>query len=115
MDTEKLRTEIDQLRSVMKAVDAGVATGDPSPEALPGFGLAVDNLRKNLWAGLTAKYSADYDAFLGTTTPSSANSASVERPRSARTSCTVSLTVRSTVIRQDSTGSDRPSKRHWTA
>ncbi len=65
MDAEKLRTEIDQLRSALKAVDAGVATSDPSPEALQDFGLAVDNLRKSLWAGLTAKYSDDYGALLG--------------------------------------------------
>ncbi len=65
MDTEKLRTEIDQLRSAVKAVDAGVATGDPSPEALQDLGLAVDSLRKSLWAGLTSKHSGDYVAFLG--------------------------------------------------
>ncbi len=65
MDTEKLRTEINQLRSALKAVDAGVATADPSPEALQDLGLAVDNLRKSLWAGLTSEYSHDYGAFLG--------------------------------------------------
>ncbi len=65
MDTEKLRTEIDQLRSALKAVDAAVATGDPSPEALQDLGLEVDSLRKSLWAGLTSKHSGDYTAFLG--------------------------------------------------
>ncbi len=65
MDTEKLRTEINQLRSALKAVDDGLATGEPSPEALQDFGLAVDNLRKSLWAGLTSEHSGDIGAFLG--------------------------------------------------
>lgn len=65
MDTDELRTEIDQLRNTLKAAGASLTTGDPSPEALHDLGLAVDNARKSLWAVLTAAHAGEYGAFLG--------------------------------------------------
>jgi len=62
---EELRDEIDRVRSALNILETGMAGGDDTSEAARDLGLAVDNLRRSVWAVLTTKHSGDYDGFLG--------------------------------------------------
>jgi hypothetical protein len=62
-DTE-LRDGLAELRATLDALDQRGGSTQQAVEELRLLGLAVDNLRNNLWAILTARYTKDYEGFL---------------------------------------------------
>ncbi len=62
-DTE-LREGLAEVRAALDALDQRGGSAHQAVEELRILGLAVDNLRNNLWAVLTARYTKDYEGFL---------------------------------------------------
>jgi hypothetical protein len=65
MTTDPLAQQIAQLRSQLTAVDAQLARGTSSvPAGLEDLKEAVDNMRTNVWAVLSASRSKEYPEFI---------------------------------------------------
>jgi len=62
MSREDLRKGVDQIRKALNAFDAGL--GDRPAEGVRDLGLAVDDLRRSVWAVLTTRHSGNYEDFL---------------------------------------------------
>jgi hypothetical protein len=65
MTTDPLAQQIAQLRNQLSAVDAQLARGTSSvPAGLEDLKEAVDNMRTNVWAVLSASRSKEYPEFI---------------------------------------------------
>jgi len=64
MTTDPLAQQIAQLRNQLTAVDAQLAKGSSAPAGLEDLKEAVDNMRTNVWAVLSASRSKDYPEFI---------------------------------------------------
>jgi len=64
MTTDPLAQQIAQLRSQLTAVDAQLARGTSVPAGLEDLKEAVDNMRTNVWAVLSASRSKEYPEFI---------------------------------------------------
>jgi hypothetical protein len=64
MTTDPLAQQIAQLRNQLTAVDAQLARGSSAPAGLEDLKEAVDNMRTNVWAVLSASRSKDYPEFI---------------------------------------------------
>ena len=64
MTTDPLAQQIAQLRSQLTAVDAQLARGTGVPAGLEDLKEAVDNMRTNVWAVLSASRSKEYPEFI---------------------------------------------------
>jgi hypothetical protein len=64
MTTDSLAQQIAQLRSQLTAVDAQLARGSSVPAGLEDLKEAVDNMRTNVWAVLSASRSKEYPEFI---------------------------------------------------
>lgn len=64
MSTDDLRNRIHALRNALSVVEMEYADGEAPTEGLLDLSTAVDNVRKSVWAILTAEHAEDYNAFL---------------------------------------------------
>lgn len=64
MTTAPLDQQIADLRRALTAVDAQLARGSSAPAGLEDLKEAVDNMRTNVWAVLSASRSRDYPEFI---------------------------------------------------
>jgi hypothetical protein len=64
MSSDELRKTIEELKSALGIIEEGMALEKPPEEGLRDLGLAVDNVRKSVWATLSAEYADDYPSFL---------------------------------------------------
>ncbi len=66
MDSDELRTGLDKLRSALNIVEMEIAAAaaEPSQEAVRALGTALNGVRTNVWAVLTAEHADDYDQYL---------------------------------------------------
>jgi hypothetical protein len=62
MNREDLRKGVAQIRKALDSFDAGV--GSRPAEGIRDLSLAVDNLRRSVWAVLTTRHSGNYEDFL---------------------------------------------------
>jgi len=61
---EQLREQTDRVRSVLNILEADLGADQHSAEGARDLGHAVDDLRRTVWAVLTARHSGDYDSYL---------------------------------------------------
>ena len=64
MTTDPLVEQVAQLRRQLTAVDAQLARASGAPAGLEDLKEAVDNMRTNVWAVLSASRSKDYAEFI---------------------------------------------------
>jgi len=64
MSNEELKRGIGQIRKALDLLDAFKGARESSSEGVRDLGLAVDNLRRGVWAVLTTRHSGNYDDFL---------------------------------------------------
>jgi hypothetical protein len=65
MTDETLQQQVGQLRQMLNAIDSQLArTGSAPQEGLEDLKRAVDTLRTNVWAILSAARSKDYQVFI---------------------------------------------------
>ncbi len=64
MSYEDLRKGVAQIRNALDVLDARAAPGGRPAEGVRDLGLAVDNLRRSVWAVLTTRHSGSYSDFL---------------------------------------------------
>ena len=64
MDSDELRRGLNELRWVLNVVETEVEAAEPSEEAVRALAEAVDGVRNNVWAALTAEHADDYDQYL---------------------------------------------------
>jgi hypothetical protein len=64
MSSDELRETIEELRNAIGIIEQGMESDEPPEEGMRDLGLAVDNVRKSVWATLSAEYSDDYPSFL---------------------------------------------------
>jgi hypothetical protein len=64
MTESALNQQIAQLRAQLTTVDAQLARSGGNAEGLEDLKAAVDNLRTNVWAVLSASRSANYPGFI---------------------------------------------------
>ncbi len=64
MDRDELQRGLNKLRGVLNVVETEVEAAEPSEEAVRALGEAVDGVRNNVWAALTAEHADDYDQYL---------------------------------------------------
>jgi hypothetical protein len=64
MTDSALNQQIAQLRAQLTTVDAQLARSGGNAEGLEDLKAAVDNLRTNVWAVLSASRSANYPGFI---------------------------------------------------
>lgn len=67
MNNDELRQGIDEIKSALNILDADLTPGGRPLEGVRDLGLAVDNIRRNVWAVLKAEHSGDYHGYLGKT------------------------------------------------
>ncbi len=61
---EELREQMDRVRSILNILQADASAGQHPAEGARDLGKAVDDLRRTVWAVLTARHSGDYDSYL---------------------------------------------------
>jgi hypothetical protein len=62
MNRDELRQGVGQIRKALDALEAGV--GERPAEGVRDLSMAVDNLRRSVWAVLTTRHSGNYEDFL---------------------------------------------------
>ena len=65
MDSDELQRGLDELRSKLNVVEMEIAAAaEPSEEGLRALAAALNGIRNNVWAALTAEHADDYDEYL---------------------------------------------------
>ena len=64
MSYDDLRKGVGQIRTALDVLEASVEKEDPPSEGVRDLGLAVDDLRRSVWAVLTTRHSGKYQDFL---------------------------------------------------
>ncbi|HXG45672.1 MAG TPA: hypothetical protein VNJ71_13050 [Gemmatimonadales bacterium] len=64
MTDKPLQQQVTELRSMLTAIDAQLGKTATPPEGLEELKRAVDTLRTNVWAILSAARSKDYQVFI---------------------------------------------------
>ncbi len=64
MSDKPLQQQVSDLRAMLTAIDAQLGKAATPPEGLEELKRAVDTLRTNVWAILSAARSRDYQVFL---------------------------------------------------
>ena len=62
---DELSKRIAYLKSALNLVEAEFGEGRAPPDGLDDLRVAVDGIRSNVWALLSAQHADDYDRFVG--------------------------------------------------
>ncbi|UCD23815.1 MAG: hypothetical protein JSW51_12380 [Gemmatimonadota bacterium] len=64
MSNEDLKKGIQHIRKALDVLEAKAGQADRPSEGVRDLGLAVDDLRRGVWATLTSRHSGNYQDFL---------------------------------------------------
>ena len=65
MSNDDLRRGLEELRSKLNIIEAGMAQGKPPEQAVRAVEKAVSQVRSNIWILLTAEHADIYDSYAG--------------------------------------------------